>query len=76
MRRSDDDLLLAEAKFQILAVRMPPRVIDVAGHDSRQARRLVRYRTGLGRRGMVVFKSLAHAPHLSTPSLRCVTDGT
>jgi hypothetical protein len=33
MRRSDDDLLLAEAKFQILAVRMPPRVIDVAGHD-------------------------------------------
>jgi len=48
----------------------------VFDHDSRQARRLVRYRTGLGRRGMVVFKSLAHAPHLSTPSLRCVTDGT
>lgn len=33
MRRSDDDFLLAKAKFQILAVRMPPRVIDVAGHD-------------------------------------------
>lgn len=33
MRRSEDDLLLAKAKFQILAVRMPKSVIDVAGHD-------------------------------------------
>ncbi len=33
MHRPEDDLLLAKAKFQILAVRIPPRVVDVAGHD-------------------------------------------